>query len=115
MSLTRIVIGSLLSGAVGLTEILGWANTAVETRRVRRAKRERNGESSTAQNKCGSTVCRDSITVKRNRVNSRELVVRLDPVVRRFLGDHHVVRVRLAEPRRRDPHELRLRPEIVDG
>src|SRR5512134_2783826 len=31
----------------------------------------------------------------------------LQPVVRRFLGDHHVVHMRLSKTRARDPYELR--------
>src|SRR5580704_17669936 len=38
----------------------------------------------------------------------------LGGIIRRFAGDRHVVRVRLAQPGRRDPHEMALRPERVD-
>src|SRR4051812_22243733 len=38
----------------------------------------------------------------------------LEPVVRSFLGDDHVVDVTLAEPRRGNPHELRLGVEVRD-
>src|SRR5205085_4705216 len=42
------------------------------------------------------------------------LIARLDAVVRRFLRDHHVVRVRLAKSSRGDADELRFRPQVVD-
>ena len=44
-----------------------------------------------------------------------QLVRRFDPIVRRFLRDRHVVRVRLAQAGRGDAYELRLRPEVVDA
>src|ERR1043165_4523676 len=42
------------------------------------------------------------------------LVVRLDAVVRRFLRDHHVVGVRLAQAGGGDADELRLRAQVLD-
>src|SRR5215216_4187245 len=39
----------------------------------------------------------------------------LEPVVRRLLGDDHVVDVALPETCRGDLDELRLGPELVDG
>src|ERR1044071_2445323 len=40
-------------------------------------------------------------------------LVRME-VVRRFLGDRHVVRVALLHPRRGDAQEARFRPEVLD-
>src|SRR5688572_25840617 len=50
----------------------------------------------------------------KSRIRIFSSTLSLEVVVRRFLRDDDVVHVALAEPGRRDPHELRLRLQLGD-